>query len=338
MNSIHSRPTTSTSATKETAQTQRGGVEPAGQQNRARFATTLRNNVRFAHAHHAHLQGQARSANARRLAKALAKKRQGKAATARFAATRRAPTARTTSNARAAQNARSTDHPRNTPLRVTRDGGNGGSKGGGQQQGGQQQEQHQRKHNARDDDPALFSADSAARAVAALPVFAGSPALALQGASRRDALARAWCDAVLKPDRSLHDAMRQLRTLRRHEGALPLATLAQVRQSLMDATARSAALRQAGQTSTTSEAPSTQHAAPRQDTAQEARNVLAPLLALVAGGPMLPVREGRAASANAALDGIARARSTRSADPSAPSSSGPGVQGRFAFARTPSQT
>ncbi|MEM5383966.1 hypothetical protein VSR68_10230 [Paraburkholderia phymatum] len=325
MNPIHSRPTAGTSATKETAQTQRGGVEPAAQQNRARFATTLRNNVRFAHAHHAHLQGQARSANARRLAKALAKKRQGKAATARFAATRRPTTARTASNARAAQNARSTDRQRNSPLRVTRDGGNGGSKGGGsgEQQGGQQQRQRQHKHDTRNDEPALFSADSAGRAVAALPMFAGSPALALQGAPRRDALARAWCDALLTPDRSLHDAMKQLRTLRHHEDALPLATLAQVRQALMDATVRSAALRQARQALPASEAPSTQHAAPRLNTAKEARNVLAPLLALVAGGPMLPAREGRAASANAALDGIARARSTRSADPSAPSSPRP---------------
>ena len=311
MNSIHSRSTANTSAAQETAQTQRGQVEPAKQQTRARFATTLRNNVRFAHAHHAHLRGQARSANARRLAKALAKKRQGKAATARFAATRRPTTTRTNNTTRAAQSARSTDRQRNAPLRVTRDGGNGGSKGGQQQQGGQQQEQRERKHDTRDDDLALSSADSASRVVAALPMFAGSTALTLEGASRRDALARAWCDALLKPDRSLHDAMKQLRTLRQHEDALPLATLAQVRQSLMDATARAASLRQ-------NEASSAPNATPRLQTAKETRNLLAPLLALVAGGPILAGREGRAASANAALEGIARARPAEA--PSKPAS------------------
>ncbi|MEM5340293.1 hypothetical protein [Paraburkholderia azotifigens] len=311
MNPIHSRPAAGPSATQETAQTQRGQVEPAKQHTRARFASTLRNNVRFAHAHHAHLQGQARSANARRLAKALAKKRQGKAAAMRFAATRRPATARPSNTARSAQNARNADRQRNAPLRVTRDGGNGGSKGGGQQQqGGQQQEQRQRRHDARDDDFTLAGADDAARAVAALPMFAGSPALTLQGASRREALARAWCDALLKPDRPLHGAMNQLRTLRRHEGALPLASLAQVRQSLMDATARAAD--RAVQTSPEPEAVAA-HDPPRASTAKATRNVLAPLLALVAGAPILAAREGRAASANAALHGIAHARSTRAA-------------------------
>ncbi|MBN3751836.1 hypothetical protein G3N95_02710 [Paraburkholderia sp. Tr-20389] len=318
MNSIHSRATGGTSATQEATQTQRGTVEPARQQTRARFATTLRNNVRFAHAHHAHLQGQARSANARRLAKALAKKRQGKAVATRFAATRR-PTSM--ANARTAQSARSADRQRAAQQRVTRDGGNGGSKGGGQQQqGGQQQEQRQRKHDARDDDLAITSVDGATRAVAALPMFAGSPALTLQGASRRDALARAWCDALLAPDRSLHDAMKQLRTLRQHEGALTLASLAQVRQSLMDATARV-------KTQAVQALPEAAHDQPgstrRLSTAKATRNALAPLLALVAGSPTLPGREGRAAAANATLDGIAHARITRPAETSAQPASPP---------------
>jgi hypothetical protein len=292
-------------------------TEPARQQTRARFATSLRNNVRFAHAHHAHLQGQARSANARRLAKALLKKRQGKAAATRFAATRRPMTGRSGANARAAQNTRSTDRQRNAALRVSRDGGNGGSHGGGQQQDEQQQQQQrqQHQHGKHDDDLMLDGADGTNRAADVVPEFAAH-ALTLAGSSRREALASAWCDALLKPGRSVHDALSQLRALRRQEGALPLATLAQVRQSLMDATARAAARRQAGEA-----LPTTPATATRTNTSKEARNVLAPLLALVAGGPMSRGREGRAASANAALDGIARARSTRPADATGPAES-----------------
>lgn len=309
MNPLHSRPatgTSGTSATQEAAHAQRSATEPARQQTRARFATSLRNNVRFAHAHHAHLQGQARSANARRLAKALLKKRQGKAAATRFAATRRPTTGRSGTNARAAQNARTTDRQRSAAaLRVSRDGGNGGSRGGGQQQG-EQQQQHQRgKH---DDDLMLDGADGTKRAAGVAPEFAAH-ALTLAGSSRREALASAWCDALLKPGRSLHDALSQLRALRRQEGALPLASLAQVRQSLMDAMARAAVRRQAGEA-----LPTTPATSARTNTSKDARNVLAPLLALVAGGPMSPSREGRAASANAALDGIARVRSTRPSD------------------------
>ncbi|MGT2475652.1 hypothetical protein [Paraburkholderia terrae] len=316
MNPLHSRPatgTSGTSATQEAAQTQRGVTEPARQQTRARFATSLRNNVRFAHAHHAHLQGQARSANARRLAKALLKKRQGKAAATRFAATRRPTTGRSGTSARAAQNTRNTDRQRNPALRVSRDGGNGGSRGGGQQQD-EQQQQHQRgKH---DDDLMLDGADGTTRVAGVVPEFAAH-ALTLAGSSRREALASAWCDALLKPGRSLHDALSQLRALRRQEGALPLASLAQVRQSLMDATARVAARRQAGEALPGSVAAT----AVRTNTSKEARNVLAPLLALVAGGPMLAGRERRAVSANAAFVGIARARSTRPADATGPAES-----------------
>ncbi|BDC44266.1 hypothetical protein [Paraburkholderia terrae] len=313
MNPLHSRPatgTSGTSATQEAAQTQRGVTEPARQQTRARFATSLRNNVRFAHAHHAHLQGQARSANARRLAKALLKKRQGKAAATRFAATRRPTTGRSGTNARAAQNTRNTDRQRNAALRVSRDGGNGGSRGGGQQQDEQKQQQRQQdQHGKHDDDLTLDGANGTKRAAGVVPEFAAH-ALTLAGSSRREALASAWCDALLKPARSLHDALSQLRALRRQEGALPLASLAQVRQSLMDATARAAARRQAGEALPSSVAAT----AVRTNTSKEARNVLAPLLALVAGGPMLAGRERRAVSANAALDGITRARSTRPAD------------------------
>jgi hypothetical protein len=288
-------------------------AEPARQHARARFATSLRNNVRFAHAHHAHLQGQARSANARRLAKALLKKRQGKAAATRFAATRRPTTGRSGTNTRAAQNARNTDRQRSAALRVSRDGGNGGSRGGGQQQDEQQRQQHQ--HGKHDDDLMLDGADGTNRAAGVIPEFAAH-ALTLAGSSRREALASAWCDALLKPGGSLHDALSQLRALRRQEGALPLASLAQVRQSLMDATARAAARRQAGEA-----LPKTPATATRTNTSKEARNVLAPLLALVAGGPMSRGREGRAVSANAALDGIARARSTRPADATGPAKS-----------------
>lgn len=318
MNPLHSRPamgTSGTSATQEAAQTQRGATAPARQQTRARFATSLRNNVRFAHAHHAHLQGQARSANARRLANALLKKRQGKAAATRFAATRRPTTGRSGTNTRAAQNTRNTDRQRSTALRVSRDGGNGGSRGGGQQQDEQQQQRQQHQHGKHNDDLMLDGADGTKRAAGVVPEFAAH-ALTLAGSSRREALASAWCDALLKPGRSLHDALSQLRALRRREGALPLASLAQVRQSLMDATARAAAHRQAGEAS-----PTTPATANRTNTSKEARNVLAPLLALAAGGPMSPGREGRAASTNAALDGIARARSTRPADATGPAES-----------------
>ncbi|OUL96640.1 hypothetical protein CA603_04755 [Paraburkholderia hospita] len=288
-------------------------TEPARQHTRARFATSLRNNVRFAHAHHAHLQGQARSANARRLAKALLKKRQGKAVATRFAATRRPTTGRSGTNSRAAQNAKNTDRQRNAALRVSRDGGNGGSRGGGQQQDEQQQQRQQHQHGKHDDDLMLDGADGTKRAAGVVPEFAAH-ALTLAGSSRREALASAWCDALLKPGGSLHDALSQLRALRRQEGALPLASLAQVRQSLMDATARAAARRQTGEALPTSAAGT----ATRTNTSKEARNVLAPLLALVAGGPMSRGREGRAVSANAALDGIARARSTRPADATGP--------------------
>ncbi|MBN3759780.1 hypothetical protein [Burkholderia sp. Ac-20365] len=306
MNPIHSRPTAGASSADAAAQTQRGTTEPAHQQTRARFAASLRNNVRFAHAHHAHLQGQARSANARRLAKALAKKRQGKAATTRFAATRRPTTTRSGAGARASQNTRGTDRQRNTPLRVTRDGGNGGSRGGGQQQDEQQQRQQQRKDSAREDELMLDGVDGGHRATAVAPEFAAH-ALTLTGAPRREALANAWCDALLKNGRPLHDALAQLRALRQREGALPLASLAQVRQSLMDATARAAAGRQ--QTGDATLKPAA--AAALLSTSNATRNVLAPLLALVAGSPMLARREARAACANAVLDGTARARSTR---------------------------
>jgi hypothetical protein len=292
-------------------------TEPARQQTRARFATSLRNNVRFAHAHHAHLQGQARSANARRLAKALLKKRQGKAAATRFAAARRPATSRSGGNARAAQNTRTTDRQRSAALRVSRDGGNGGSRGGGQQQDDQQQQrQQQRREGKHDDDLMLDGADGTTNAARVVPEFAAH-ALTLAGSSRHEALAGAWCDALLKPGRSLHDALSQLRALRRHEGALPLTSLAQVRQSLMDATARAAAARQAGEASQASAA----GAAARANGPTETRNVLAPLLALVAGSPMLPNRERRAAGANAALDGIARARNTLPAGASGPDES-----------------
>ncbi|ALL70456.1 hypothetical protein K788_0001207 (plasmid) [Paraburkholderia caribensis MBA4] len=320
MNPLHSRPATGASgasAAQEAAQTQRGVTEPARQQTRARFATSLRNNVRFAHAHHAHLQGQARSANARRLAKALLKKRQGKAAATRFAAARRPATGRSGSNARTAQNTRTTDRQRSAALRVSRDGGNGGSRGGGQQQDEQQQQrQQQRQQGKHDDDLMLDGADGTTGAARIVPEFAAH-ALTLTGSSRHEALAGAWCDALLKPDRSLHDALSQLRALRRHEGALPLASLAQVRQSLMDATARAAVARQAGEASPASAA----GMAARANTSQETRNILAPLLALVAGSPMLPGREGRAASANAALDCIARARNTLPAGAAGPDES-----------------
>jgi hypothetical protein len=319
MTPLHSRPatgTSGTSATQEAAQTQRGGTEPARQQTRARFATSLRNNVRFAHAHHAHMQGQARSANARRLANALLKKRQGKAAATRFAATRRPTTGRSGTSARAAQNTRNTDRQRNAALRVSRDGGNGGSRGGGQQQDEQQQQRQQHQHGKHDDDLMLDGADGTKRGAGVVPEFAAH-VLTLAGSSRREALASAWCDALLKPGRSLHDALSQLRALRRHEGPLPLASLAQIRQSLMDATARAAARQQAGEALPTAAAATTA----RTNTSKEARNVLAPLLALIAGGPILPGREGRAASTNAALDGIARARSTRPADATGPAES-----------------
>jgi len=322
MNPLHSRPATGasgTSAAQEAAQTQRGVTEPARQQTRARFATSLRNNVRFAHAHHAHLQGQARSANARRLAKALLKKRQGKAAATRFAAARRPATSRSGGNARAAQNTRTTDRQRSAALRVSRDGGNGGSRGGGQQQDEQQQQQQrqqQRREGKHDDDLMLDGADGTTNAARVVPEFAAH-ALTLAGSTRHEALAGAWCDALLKPGRSLHDALSQLRAVRRHEGALPLASLAQVRQSLMDATARAAAARQAGEASQASAAGT----AARANASTETRNVLAPLLALVAGSPMLPNREGRAAGANAALDGIARARNTLPAGASGPDES-----------------
>ncbi|WP_054932298.1 hypothetical protein [Paraburkholderia caribensis] len=322
MNPLHSRPATGasgTSAAQEAAQTQRGVTEPARQQTRARFATSLRNNVRFAHAHHAHLQGQARSANARRLAQALLKKRQGKAAATQFAAARRPATSRSGGNARAAQNTRTTDRQRSAALRVSRDGGNGGSRGGGQQQDDQQQQQQrqqQRQQGKHDDDLMLDGADGTTNAARVVPEFAAR-ALTLAGSTRHEALAGAWCDALLKPGRSLHDALSQLRALRRHEGALPLASLAQVRQSLMDATARAAATRQAGEASQASAA----GAAARANASTETRNVLAPLLALVAGSPMLPNREGRAVGANAALDGIARARNTLPAGASGPDES-----------------
>ncbi len=323
MNPLHSRPATGasgTSAAQEAAQTQRGVTEPPRQQTRARFATSLRNNVRFAHAHHAHLQGQARSANARRLAQALLKKRQGKAAATRFAAARRPATSRSGGNARAAQNTRTTDRQRSAALRVSRDGGNGGSRGGGQQQDDQQQQQQQRQQQRQqgkhDDDLMLDGADGTTNAARVVPEFAAH-ALTLAGSTRHEALAGAWCDALLKPGRSLHDALSQLRALRRHEGALPLASLAQVRQSLMDATARAAAARQAGEASQASAA----GAAARANASTETRNVLAPLLALVAGSPMLPNREGRAAGASAALDGIARARNTLPAGASGPDES-----------------
>ena len=162
----------------------------------------------------------------------------------------------------------------------------------------------------------LDGADGTTNAARVVPEFAAH-ALTLAGSSRHEALAGAWCDALLKPGRSLHDALSQLRALRRHEGALPLASLAQVRQSLMDATARAAAARQAGEASQASAA----GAAARANASTETRNVLAPLLALVAGSPMLPNREGRAAGANAALDGIARARNTLPAGASGPDES-----------------
>jgi hypothetical protein len=317
MNSIHSR---TTAGTEAAAQTQRGSVEPARHETRARFATTLRNNVRFAHVHAAHLQGQARSANARRLAKALAKKRQGAAAATRFAATRRVTTTRTAGNARSASNVRSTDRQRNTPLRVTRDGGNGGSRGGGQQQGEQQQqEQRRRKDDAHDDDDfTLMSTESASRATGGVPEFAAHAAN-LEGKPRREALAGAWCDRVLSDGanprdmRSLHDAMAQLRALRQREGALPLGSLPQVRQSLMDATARVAAMRQQhGETSAPRPNETAALSAPRLHTAKETRNLLAPLLALVAGAPVSAPRESRARCVNAALDGTARAHLLRS--------------------------
>jgi hypothetical protein len=317
MNSIHSQTTAGTGAA---AQAQRGSVEPARHETRERFATTLRNNVHFAHAHAAHLQGQARSANARRLAKALAKKRQGKAAATRFAPTRRPTTTRTAGNARSAPIARSTDRQRNTPLRVTRDGGNGGSRGGGQQQGEpRQQEQRRRKDDAHDDDDfTLMGTEGASRATDAVPEFAAHAAN-LAGKPRREALAAAWCDRVLsdstnpRDTRSLHDAMAQLRALRQREGALPLGLLAQVRHSLMDATARVAAMRQQrGETSAPRLNESAARSAPRLDTANATRNLLAPLLALVAGAPVSAPRENRARCVNAALDGTARAHFLRS--------------------------
>ncbi|WP_109477464.1 hypothetical protein [Paraburkholderia sp. C35] len=304
MNPLHTRPVAGTSGADAATQAQRGTTEPAQQHTRARFATSLRNNVRFAHAHHAHLQGQARSANARRLAKALAKKRQGKAATARFAPTRRPATTRTGTGAPGARNA---DRQRNAPLRVTRDGGNGGSRGGGQQQDQQQQQkQQQRQHGNHDDLSMLDGTHGKHRAAGAMPEFA-THALTLSGTARRDALASAWCDVLLQPGRPLHDAVAQLRVLRQREGVLPLTSLAQVRQSLMDATARAANTRQ--------------QAGGEARPADSVHHVFAPLLALIAGSPLLPARERRATGACAALDGLARMRSMRKAQIAEPSAS-----------------
>jgi hypothetical protein len=308
MNPIHSRAATGPSPAQEATQAQRSVTEPAQRQTHARFATSQRNNVRFAHAHHAHRQGQARSANARRLAQALAKKRQGKAATARFAAARRPAATRPGANARAAQGTRSADRPKTAQQRITRDGGNGGSRGGGQPQGEQQQRQR-RDERARDGDFAAGDIGGVNRAAAVAPEFAAH-ALTLTGTSRRDALANAWCDALLEPRASLHHAMAQLRTLRGREGPLPLATLAQVRQSLMDATARVATRIGAHPPADPAAAPITA----RPNSAKQARHALAPLLALVAGGPLLAARERRAVSANAALAGVARARTLRTDD------------------------
>jgi hypothetical protein len=249
--------------------------------DKAHFSVLHRGTVSFAHARLAHLQGQARSANARRLAKALAKRQAGKAATTRFATSTR----KSGATHAGSQSNRSAERNRNPQQRVTRDGGGrgGGGGGGGQPRDGQQkqqQDQHQRQPHG---DASSTSFDAAAKtrthAADLKPLFARTASIA-QGAQRADALARIWCDAILGASHGpqQHARMQQLRELRERAGALPLATLGAVRQQMMDAASRVAPNASAT------------HA-----------NLLAPLLALLAGMPMRQRAEQQAANVNASL-------------------------------------
>jgi hypothetical protein len=282
--------------------------------------------VRFAHARLEHQKSEARSADARRLAKALTRRRPGKAATTRFAASKQRPDAhRASSNARSAH------------LRVSRDGGNGGGRNGGHQShdsgGNDKPDKGGKAASVRLGPAGVPRAGHASGAGAsAAPVFA-SHLGTLEGAARRTAMASAWCDTLTGPamaqhsTASLHGALQQLRAQRQQVGPLPLETLGQVRAALMDAAGRhegaqpaangmatpthtaglgagggaagagtgSAAVAAAGSTAGAGAGNA------NTPTATATRNLLAPLLALSAAAPMSARREGRAAFVNTLL-------------------------------------
>jgi hypothetical protein len=293
MTSIH-RPG-GASAPEAAAQTSHAAETGAAQHTRARFATKTRNNVRFAHARLEHQKSEARSADARRLSKALLRPRKGKASTTRFAASKQGQSGPP----------RSAGGARHNSQRVTRDGGNGGGRNGGGQHS--QDSTHDKGGTAR------IGPSGSARVsrvnTAAAPLFA-SDLSALDAPARRTALANAWCDTLTGPamaqhsSASLHDAMQQLRTLRQREGALPLGTVVQARAALMEASERNGA----AQTGTGSAAPP---AAPQgQRTwgnaaapldASATRNLLAALFVLCAGAPVSGNSEQRAVNANSVL-------------------------------------
>jgi hypothetical protein len=274
------------------AQTQH--VAEAGQPHsstRARFAATTHNNVRFAHARLEHQKSEARSADARRMTKALTKKRQGKAGSTHFSAGKHS----------GAAHARGASTARGAHQRVTRDGGNGGGRNGGQHS---QQSTHD-KAGVPARKPGVTTAARPSRTGASqVPVFA-SHLRTLEGPARRAAMVSAWCDTLSGANlsrhtsASLHDALAQLRTLRQQEGSLPLETLGQVRQSLMDATQRNA-------TAPQSDAAPPDRAPQANATAAATRNLLAPLLALSAALPVSPRREQRAAIVHTALGYLAQ--------------------------------
>ncbi|HVE09074.1 MAG TPA: hypothetical protein VNE00_17600 [Paraburkholderia sp.] len=296
MTSIH-RPG-GASAPEAAAQTSHAAETGAAQHTRARFATKTRNNVRFAHARLEHQKSEARSADARRLSKALTRPRKGKAGTTRFAAGKQGHSGQP----------RSAGGARNNSQRVTRDGGNGGGRNGGGQHS--QDSTHDKGGTAR------IGPSGSARAsrvnTPAAPLFAGD-LHTLDASARRTALASAWCDTLTGPamaqhsSASLHDAMQQLRTLRQQEGALPLDTLGQVRAALMEASERNggngAAPPAAGSAAPTNALPGqrAQDGAAAPLTVSATRNLLAPLLALSAAAPMSAARDGRAAFVNSLL-------------------------------------
>lgn len=321
MSTIRSRVAASATRTQAEVEATNQGqpAEPSRREVRARFALKTRNNVRFAHAHHAHLQSAARSANARRLVSVLAKKRlTRKAASTRFS------TSRSAVNTRPPQKSRDVDRQRAPLPRTNRNGSDSGSQGGGR---GQREDKRRQDEDSNDDAQArdeIAQADHAGEFESLVALRARMS----EGLSRHEAMAAAWCDRLLHlgahtgSPSSLLDAMSSLHALRLREGSLPLGSVVEVRKFLMEATARSLAVRNRtvdeprvpflGATGSAAESDAHAPDATAQlRAASGTRNALAPLLALIAGGPVLPAREKRARSVSATLASTISTRRTR---------------------------
>jgi len=270
---------------------------------RGKVRITHRRGVRFAHAYHAHRLTSLHSTKASQLVKALAKNhinRTGKTFSSK------------TSHASLDGKRATVTHDVHGHRRDYQHGKDGNQGERGDDTGGDASPQQQQQQE-RDNPPQPFSealangsaGDSWRNAHILSSRLFASELFLLEGDARLDALATAWCTALLLPDHvtqrtaEQHNASRQLRVIRQQEGPLPLTTLNTVRRALEHCVIHAASERTAE---------------PAADDAQLFRsretNLLIPLRALAAGRPVLQKAEERGSNITTSCEVGARDRST----------------------------